>query len=443
MIKRKLLVCILLLLFITACGSSGSDPFCTIGEYNISQDSKASAAGLSDSTPADDVLSTVNPCPLIDDAAFQNFVYSSNHFGIELFQKYSSSNSGNSLLGVYSIEQLLGMASLGAKNNTAAEIEKLWFSEGDVFEGWQNLFCGVSGSISMSGSVAVGHENYLFLEKYLTELASYFSPDFYESFADGEIVPELWRHTLLRKEQRIFPLGDVFVESTILFENLDSKQFWVPANTFQGAILLFEDEKAKMYEIAIAESDLKIQVLMPQSEYFEEIGSDLALFYEMYQARMILADSKVYIPLFSRSENNGLADQLKDLGVQDPFLVDSADFSGINNQGYLFLEDINHSAVFEIDEKSLTVEAVSLTQFIAHPNEPENVWRGGFYGSFFKTTSIGDRYFQICEDVYIPEREPDMRPFFYFLTDSQTGMIHYIGNVALLEGEEAGHWVCQ
>ena len=147
--------------------------------------------------------------------------------------------------------------------------------------------------------------------------------------------------------------------------------------------------------------ELSMVILLPASGNFEAFEAGL----QAQQVNEIISDLQttqvaLTMPKFEFDSEFSLKDTLSDMGMQDAFSPDEADFSGMTGNRELFISDVIHKAFVAVDEAG--TEAAAATAVIVG------------------TTSapVG------------PLAEVTLdRPFIFLIRDIETGAILFVGRV--------------
>jgi serpin B len=106
---------------------------------------------------------------------------------------------------------------------------------------------------------------------------------------------------------------------------------------------------------------------------------------------------ELYMPKFTFETALGLKETLVEMGMQDAFDMDLANFAGMDGEQILYLDKVFHKALITVDEKG--TEAAASTAAIVAP------------------ASLVTEWVTVTMD----------RPFFYMIRDIPTGTILFMG----------------
>jgi serpin B len=184
------------------------------------------------------------------------------------------------------------------------------------------------------------------------------------------------------------------------FHLLDGAEVTVPMMNQDTFIPYAEGDGWQVIELAYQGETAAMDIIVPDEGRFEEVESSL----DFETASAILGSLQptsvtLALPKFKYESEFGLADQLKALGMSDPFDPDKADFSGMTERNDLYISAVVHKAFVAVDEKG--TEAAAATAVIV----------GVTSAPVFDVTLIIDR------------------PFIFFIRDIRTGQILFVGRV--------------
>ncbi|XP_013784561.1 serpin B10-like [Limulus polyphemus] len=109
---------------------------------------------------------------------------------------------------------------------------------------------------------------------------------------------------------------------------------------------------------------------------------------------------KVGLPKFELNDNRNLKKSLKSLGMESTFTEINADFSGITGNRDLYLEEVLHQAVIQVNEEGTTAAANTVIQLDNRRKSLELIIN---------------------------------RPFLFLIRDNRSGLILFLGRVAQLK----------
>jgi serpin B len=182
------------------------------------------------------------------------------------------------------------------------------------------------------------------------------------------------------------------------FYLLDGSAVTVPMMSREGFANYFEGEGFQAIELPYQGERLQMIVLLPAEGRFDDIESALdSVFVKSLLRRFASEDIQLYLPRFEYEASFSLADTLAEMGMPDAFAKHQADFSGIaETPPSLFITHVEHKAFVAVDETG--TEAAAATGVVAEPaSEPVEV------------------------EVN--------RPFIFFIRDSDSGAIVFVGRL--------------
>ncbi|XP_042078953.1 leukocyte elastase inhibitor [Haplochromis burtoni] len=332
---------------------------------------------------------------------------SNTAFALELFRTLSQADSaGNIFVSPLSISSALAMVYLGAKGDTAAQMaQALSFSSGEgVHADFQKLNADIN---SPSASYILKLANRLYGEN-----TAHFLPDFLEATqkyyqADLKTVdfigaPEACRAAInswveqqtenkikdllkpgtVRSNTRLALVNAIYFKGNWRnpFDEANTKEmpFKIKQNETVPVQMMYQmkklpynyihDHGLQILELPYVNEELSMFVLLPAES---SDGSDplLKLEKELTQERLnewtdrknMEVDSEVvvHLPKFKLEEDYELNDPLAKLGMKNVFCAGSADLSGMNGEGGLFLSTVAHKAFVEVNEEGTEAAAAT------------------------------------------------------------------------------------
>jgi serpin B len=187
------------------------------------------------------------------------------------------------------------------------------------------------------------------------------------------------------------------------FHMLGGAQKQVPMMAQSGNYLYYRGDKFQAVSLPYGAGGASLYLFLPDQ------GSSLEVFlkginyqkWEEWMTSFSNTPGDVKLPRFKLDYENSLNEALKALGMGVAFSAREADFSGIREQRDLFISDVKHKAIVEVNEEGTEAAAatsVGVSVTSARPT-PE------------RFTFIADR------------------PFLMAIRDSQTGAILFMGAV--------------
>jgi len=174
----------------------------------------------------------------------------------------------------------------------------------------------------------------------------------------------------------------------------------VPMMRRSGSFKYAEDSKMQVLRLPYGAGRMGMYVFLPRTASgLSELLSTLDdRGYAEWISRLAPRDGDVAIPRFKIAYDCALSGALKALGMRDAFNPSAADFSKMSD-GDLFISEVKHKAVVDVNEKGTEAAAVTSVEM--------------------RTTSIQEpeQRFSFVAD----------RPFFFVIRDDATGSILFMG----------------
>ena len=376
--------------------------------------------------------------------ATEQVVVANNDFAMDLYGQIRSNSAGkNIFFSSFSVSSALAMVYAGAKGNTKTEMGTALrlnsISINKVHAGFRQLFKAFNdptNNYTLSVANALfGRKGHPFLNSYLTLV----SQKYYALVKDMEFArkPESSRlyintwvedHTN-KKITNLFPKGSIprataaVLVNTIYFKGLWKTQFKVKdtksrpfhlttTKTIQTNMMTYPIMKrfnfaevsslsCKILELPYAGDEVSMYILLPNS-----INGLAALESQLTSAKLNTAISRMYstkvdvsIPKFKMTLKVELNSMLKTLGINDLFVPNTADLSGMDGTRNLFVTKVIHKAYIDVNEEG--TEAAAAT------------------GIAIGITSVGPMFKTFKAD----------HPFLFFIREKVTGSILFSGRV--------------
>jgi len=362
-------------------------------------------------------------------------VEGNSDFAFELYQELAGdSDDENLLFSPYTVSVAFAMTCAGARNRTRAEIAdtmNFTLPPDSLHEGFHMLDVAVTGRESIDLCIANSlwsREDHHFRQDFLDLLkANYGSEVRYADFVDNpenaRAVVNDWVHdeTRGRIENLIPHLGitdmtrlvlvnavcfradwlrgfDVDATREMAFRLSDGGQVMAPMMSMNAEFRYRRSMNFSVIELPYAGGELSMIIILPDIGSFREVENTLCRWIvDEIIERMHETNVDLVLPLFEMDSWFSLKDTLSSMGMVDAFCEECADFSGMDNIGGLFIEDVFHEALVRVDGEG--TEAVSAGEAL-----PESE---GIMGSSF----IADH------------------PFIFLIRDRETGAILFMGRM--------------
>ncbi|XP_052516278.1 serpin B4-like [Budorcas taxicolor] len=339
------------------------------------------------------------------------------HLAIDLFHQIRQSKKENIFLSPFSISSALAMTYLGARENTASEMEKvLHFGKiaenarggaakdcvekpGNVHHHFQKLLTELKKSTdAYELSVAnrlYGEKEFPFLQEYMDNvkkfyLASVESADFKHAAEESRKMINSWVESQTNERIKgLFP-KDSLDSTTVLVlvnavyfkgqwnekfeeESTTEEKFWLNKDTSKPVQMMkqtnsfnfvsLEDVQAKILEIPYKGGELSMLVLLPNKvdglqKLEDQLTAEKLIAWTSPQ-NMGKRQVHLHLPRFKVEESYDLVPTLQALGMVDAFRDEVADFSGMTKKCSLVVSKVFHKSFVEVTEEGTEAAAAT------------------------------------------------------------------------------------
>ncbi|XP_060986919.1 serpin B3-like isoform X1 [Dama dama] len=338
------------------------------------------------------------------------------HLAIDLFHQIRKSKKENIFYSPFSISSALAMTYLGARENTASEIQKvLHFSEitantnggatkdpvekpGNVHHHFQKLLTELKKStdayeLSVTNSL-YGRKDFPFLQEYMDNVQKYYlasveSADFVSAAEESRKMINSWVESQTNgRIEDLFPenslSGSVLILVNAVYfkgqwqeefkkENTVQEKFWLNKDTSKPVQMMkqtnrfnfvsLEDMQAKILEIPYKGGELSMMVLLPNEvdglqELEDQLTAEKLIEWTSPQ-NMGKTQVDLYLPRFKVEESYDLGPTLQALGMVDAFNGMVADFSGMTGRHDLVVSTVVHKSFVEVTEEGTEAAAAT------------------------------------------------------------------------------------
>jgi len=384
--------------------------------------------------------------PDVNEAELAELVASTSAFAFDLYQAIRESDS-NLFCSPYSISLALAMTYAGAREVTqqqmadtlhfafpqarlhpafnALDLELASRSEGPEHQGEEGFKLNIANSIW-------GQSGYSFLADFLDILAENYGAglrilDFSNAPEDSRITINDWvsDETKGKIEDLLFP-GSITSDTRLVLTNAiyfnaawlspfeiklthdgtfylpDGGQVTVPMMEQEDHLRYEKGEGYQAVELPYSGRELAMIVLLPDAGSFTEFEGSLdADRFASLAANLAPETVHLTMPKFVTESTLSLKETLSEMGMQDAFLLEVANFSGMDGSRLLFIGDVIHRAFVSVDEAG--TEAAAATAI----------------------TMVGTA----LEEPPPPAEMRIDRPFIFAIRDIKTGAILFVGRV--------------
>lgn len=368
-------------------------------------------------------------------------VNASNQFAIDMYQKISSDTDQagkNVFFSPYGLSTAMAMLYVGAEGETKNQIAKTFH-----YPALPVLNMGSSGLMEQLNKPNPNYQlittNHLWINKELTPNQAYL--DTVKRYYGGEVTNldfanqpdpsrQIMNKAIAKQTEQMIPellppksIQDdtVSVLTNAIYFKGDWKSQFDAKNTRLMLFYTFENSSSKtqmMYQkmdlsymendnLQIAQlpyqgNELSMMVVLPKSKdkaALEQIIGKLNVAQmNEWSKHLKPAEVDVYLPKFKLQESYKMKDLLSQMGMPVAFDEGKAEFNLFNTRRRLFLDDVIHKAVVEVDEKG-TKAAAATAVVVA------------------------------VESASMPITFKADHPFMFVIKDNKTGAILFLGQV--------------
>ncbi len=350
--------------------------------------------------------------PQVPDADFTAVVAGNTDFALKVFPLLDPSGSSNIVFSPYSITQAFALLAPGANGNTLSEIEQALsfplpqdrlnaaFNKLDLLltnEGTGAITAaGEQLPILRNANAIWGQVGLSILPSYLDTLAVNYGAgmylvDFINATEDARGTINLWvesqtnnRIQNLIPEEGVTDLTRIVLTNAIWFKASWASQFSVASTATQSffnqdgstssvpfmhqmfTVTYAQVDGCQAVDIPYAGNNFSMLVIMPDPGTFDAFLSSLTPTV-LGDITNHLSTQKVALslPKFTFTEVANLGSILKSLGMTDAFNSNTADFSGIDGDHDLIIQNVFHQAFISVDE--FGTEAAAATAIVVGP----------------------------------------------------------------------------
>ncbi|KAM4841440.1 serpin B4-like [Thomomys bottae] len=336
-------------------------------------------------------------------------------FTVDILQKLGTS-ADNAFFSPLSISSALSMVLLGARGNTAQEIEEvLHFSEvtGEkakstachaedaeiLTQQFQKLLNELNKPTDTfelkTANCLYGEKNFQFLQEYLDKVkkgyqANVESLDFVHKAEESRKKINTWVESQTNEKIKdLFPDGSLDASTVLVLvnaiyfkgkwdqkfpkENTEEGTFWLSKDVSTPVKMMkqterfkfasLEDEQVKILEIPYKGKELSMVVLLPSEvdglqKLQDKLTAEKLLDWTSSQN---MSEEKLYLclPRFKMEKKYDLKDTLEHLGMVDVFDGQKADLSGMSQHGPLVVTKALHQSFVEVTEEGTEAAAAT------------------------------------------------------------------------------------
>uniref|UniRef100_A0A8C4TN08 Leukocyte elastase inhibitor A-like n=1 Tax=Erpetoichthys calabaricus TaxID=27687 RepID=A0A8C4TN08_ERPCA len=324
-----------------------------------------------------------------------------SQFFLDLFKNLSEANRGDVFFSPFSISPALAMVYLGARGDTAAQMEQVlhFIKTTSVHSEFSNQLSSINNKDSTStihlANHLFGEKTLLFGKDYLDETRKLYhaeleSVDFITSSESARQNINSWvekqtegKIVNLLSEGAIDPVTRLLLVSAIYFKGdwqkkfrmdktkeeqfrlnkKDTKNVMMMYKSAQFNYALLPDVNAQIIELPYAGEDFSMFVLLPkdienESTGLEKVRIHYALIHWTSKENLHYTKMNLYLPRFKMEETYNLKIYLSIMGMTDVFNTSICDLSGISSAEGLYVSEVIHKAFVDANEEG-TVAAVA------------------------------------------------------------------------------------
>lgn len=357
-----------------------------------------------------------------------------NAFAFDMYDKIK--NDANTIFSPYSIFTAMAICYDGSAGSTQKQLSDVFYYPLDkqVLENSsQNMIVTINSEndqyILNTANALWVQEDYTLKSQYVNNAETYYggkvqSLDFIDETDNSRLIINEWIENKtnnkivdLLAEGSLSPDTRLVITNAVYFngkwmtefeEAVTSKRSFtlsslsvkdVDTMYVAGKFNYFGDESASILELPYKGNDLSMYVVLPAENNIDEFESNFTL--DNYDE---LKDSMnkdyvldLWMPKYNFETKAQLNEPLQDMGLVDAFQSDVADFSGMSDMS-LSISDVVHQAYIGVNEKGTEAAAATI---------------------------VGVEEEALETDIQLKINHP----FLFFIEDSRTGCILFMGKV--------------
>ncbi len=392
------------------------------------------STGCNQKVTAESLMEGISPNPVTPLEDLKSDAYIITDFGLKIF-KQGYIDGENTLISPLSVLTALGMTSNGAKDNTLAQMEKLFGMSKDELNKYLYTYLN---SLSESEKYKLKPANSIWFtsderfsvkKDFLQTNADYYNADIYKTEFNDIAVKDI-NNWVKNKTNKMIPniIEDVSDETVMYLINalafeaewadiyekdqVEHGEFTLENGNKQTVEFMYsnenkylENENSKGFIKYYSGHKYAFVALLPNeeismSDYIQTLNGE--------ELNKLLSNPKnntvkTAIPKFKTEYETEMKDIMKALGMTDAFSGDTADFTnlGISTFGNIYIDKIIHKTYISVGEKGTKAGATTVIEMTNECAQIENNP---------KTVHLD-------------------RPFVYMLIDCQTNIPFFIGTM--------------
>jgi serpin B len=365
-------------------------------------------------------------------------IAANNAFAFDVYSQLATDDE-NIFFSPYSLSTALGMTYEGARGQTADEMAStLRFSVDDDFRRaatavLQNGYNDKTSLYRLEIANALwAQEDFDFSSDFLNLVTKFYAGratnlDFKNDAEGSREEINSWVESRTNsKIKNLFPKGTVDANTRLILTNaVYFKGMWMDAfdkgETYEGDFTILSGEKVKarlmhkggksfgytdgngaqVLELPYQGGELSMLLMLPEgemNELEEKLSADVV---RKYREDLIMQEVDITLPRFELDTKYSMNEALSKIGMPTAF-TDSADFSGMTDEGSLAIGNVVHQAYVAVDEEGTEAAAAA--------------------GVEMSVTS-----FKMIAEPKIFRAD---RPFIFAITDKESGNILFLGRVS-------------
>lgn len=305
-----------------------------------------------------------------------------NDFSIRLFRSLGRSKKPENLvISPYAIRWGLGMAAAGAKGKTQRQLGKAPDSLPLKDPSYRLLMANrlwVQNGIPLQDGYLEGLDKTFGIRPWIVDFTK--APDFIKDRMNGWVLEKTaGKISDFIHEDSIAPNLKMVLGSAISFKaswmapfdraltkesyfvGSSQKKTKVPFVNRTGFFHYAKEQNAQLVELPFLDGEFSFVLILPRESGsladFEETLKSETL--DRWVGDLTLKEVSLSIPKFEVSTSVEISEQLKLQGIVDPFLAESADFSGMSGNKDLVLDRVFHKTQFLFMEEGTEVGSVA------------------------------------------------------------------------------------